>query len=100
MRPRRLGLTASLFVGLATTLSASLSEPAWAQDQAVPSQGAPSQPALTMPVIKKNEGAVYPKQALDEGIYDTVEVPLLLTVDATGVVTRAVVETPRGPWVR
>ena len=49
-----------------------------------------------MPVVRKNEGAQYPKQALDAGIRDLVEVPLVLTIDATGVVTRATVEKPVG----
>ncbi len=60
-------------------------------------QGAqPAAPTVTMPVVKRNEGAVYPKAALDAGIHETVEVPLLLTIDATGVVTRAEVEKPVG----
>lgn len=49
-----------------------------------------------MPVVKKNEGAVYPKAALEAGIHETVEVPLLITIDATGVVTAAQVEKPVG----
>lgn len=46
--------------------------------------------------MKRNEGAAYPKQALDEGFHQTVEVPLILTIGPTGAVTRAVVQTPVG----
>jgi TonB family protein len=60
-------------------------------------QNAPGPAAsITMPVVKKNEGAAYPKQAIDEGFRETVEVAVLLDVDATGAVTRAVVEKPVG----
>jgi TonB family protein len=52
--------------------------------------------AITPPVVKKNDGAVYPKQAIDEGVHDVVQVKLLLDVDASGAVKRAVVETPAG----
>jgi TonB family protein len=47
-------------------------------------------------VVKKNEGVTYPRRALDEGFREPVEVSLILTIDATGVVTRAVVEKPVG----
>ncbi len=57
---------------------------------------APAQTGVTPPVVKKNEGATYPKQAIDDGVHDTVQVPVLLDIDATGLVTRAVVETPVG----
>lgn len=63
---------------------------------APPVDAPPAAPVITMPVVKKNDGVTYPKQALDEGVHDTVEVPLVLTIDATGVVTRAVVEKPAG----
>ena len=45
---------------------------------------------------EEERGATYPKQALDDGVRDTVEVPVLLDIDATGLVTRAVVEKPVG----
>jgi TonB family protein len=48
------------------------------------------------PSVKKNEGAAYPKRALDEGFREPAEVGLTLTVDATGHVTSAVVEQPAG----
>jgi TonB family protein len=53
-------------------------------------------PVVTPPVKKKDPGAAYPKQALDDGFTDAVDVMLRLTIDATGAVTRAVVETPLG----
>jgi TonB family protein len=51
---------------------------------------------ITPPVVKKNEGAEYPKQALDDGISDVVQVKVLLDVDAAGHVKNAVVDTPAG----
>jgi len=57
---------------------------------------APPPPVVTLPAVKKNDGAAYPKQALDEGIVGIVEVALLLDIDANGVVTRAVVQEPAG----
>jgi TonB family protein len=80
--------------------------PAAAWGQTVPAAGgtpsgtavAPpaAAPVVTMPVVKTNEGVTYPKQALDEGFHDAAEVSLILTIDATGVVTRAAVEKPVG----
>jgi TonB family protein len=58
--------------------------------------GAAPQPVVTMPVAKKSDGAAYPKQALDEGLRETVEVPVIITVDAAGAVTNAVLEKPVG----
>jgi TonB family protein len=49
-----------------------------------------------MPVLRKDAGAEFPKQALDEGIRDETQVVLVLDVDATGRVTHAVVEKPVG----
>jgi TonB family protein len=51
---------------------------------------------VTLPVVKKNEGAEYPQQAIDEGVLDVVHVKVLLDIDATGLVKKAVVETPVG----
>jgi TonB family protein len=89
MRPPRLlsWLTAVALAGSISPATARAQEPQPAQ---------PPVPSLTMPVVKRNEGAVYPKAALDAGIHETVEVPLVLTVDATGVVTRAEVEKSVG----
>ena len=46
--------------------------------------GARSPPDVTLPVVKKNDGAAYPRQALDEGFRAPAEVALTLTIDATG----------------
>jgi TonB family protein len=51
---------------------------------------------VTAPVVKKNDGVAYPKQAVDEGVRDTVDVPVILDVSASGAVTKVVVETPAG----
>jgi len=56
----------------------------------------PAPPVVTMPVVKNDRGAAYPKQALDEGVAAPADVQLLLDVDVNGRVTRAVVDTPAG----
>ncbi len=89
-----------LLLPLAVALSALAPAAAWAQAASTAPGAAPPQPAaapvVTMPVVKQNEGVTYPRAALDAGIHDTVEVSLILTIDATGIVTRAVVEKPVG----
>jgi TonB family protein len=64
----------------------------------VPNQdmAAPPPPVVTLPTVKRNDGAAYPKQALDEGIASLVEVALFLDIDANGTVTRAIVQEPAG----
>jgi TonB family protein len=61
-------------------------------------QPAPPPPAAatTPPVLKQNEGAAYPQQALDEGMREPVTVVLVLEIDATGIVKHASVPTPVG----
>ncbi len=49
-----------------------------------------------MPVPKKNGGATYPQQALDEGFSEAVDIPVRVTVSDAGVVTEASVETSFG----
>src|SRR5579864_1027262 len=56
----------------------------------------PKQPVVTAPIVTSNEGAAYPQQALTEGIHDEVEVPLVLTIDPTGAVSRVELEKPVG----
>jgi len=58
--------------------------------------GAAPRPTVTMPVLKSDEGAAYPQQALSEGFSEPVDVALILTIDASGVVTSAAVEKPVG----
>src|SRR5258708_12879301 len=48
--------------------------------------------AVTPPVVLRNDGATYPRQALDEGITDVVVVNLVSDVDSTGKVTHATVK--------
>ena len=93
--PRRLWVAGLVGLGLLVIPAA-----ARAQDQAAPnaadaerdSGGVTIQP----PTLKKDPGAIYPKQAIDEGITATVEVPLTLDIDPNGKVTRAVSDHPIG----
>jgi TonB family protein len=86
-----------LATALATALAILVAPRAQAQAAADASPtAAPRQPTITPPVPKTNEGAVYPQQALAEGFAETVEVPLVLTIDAAGAVTNAVLERSVG----
>ncbi|MGH7437582.1 MAG: hypothetical protein ACRENE_18040, partial [Polyangiaceae bacterium] len=80
--PRR--LWAAGLVGLCLLV---IPAAARAQDQAAPS-AADSQrsnaPQIQPPTLQKDPGAVYPKQAIDDGITDVVEVPLTLDIDTEG----------------
>jgi TonB family protein len=93
----------SLFACASFALVAAMASSAHAQAQAGPLDRAedlvpptPAPTAVTMPVVKKNDGVAYPKQALDEGFLQTVAVAVLLDIDATGAVTKATVEKPAG----
>jgi|HubBroStandDraft_6_1064221.scaffolds.fasta_scaffold58616_2 TonB family protein len=93
MRARHLGDLACWAVALA---SFAWTPPARAQE-ALPRDEAPAQaPRITKPVPKNNQGARYPKQALDEGFYQPAEVSVLITVDVSGLVTNAQVEKAAG----
>ncbi len=61
-----------------------------------PNDQPPPAPAITPPVVKKNEGVAYPKQAIDEGFTEKLDVDVVIDIDATGAVTHAVVEAPAG----
>jgi TonB family protein len=89
-----LALPALLVMALAPARALAQKAPAPASTPAT--APAAHAPVVTPPVVTKNEGAAYPKQALDEGFHETVEVPLILTIGPTGAVTRAVVEKPVG----
>ncbi len=65
------------------------------QDAPVPPAAGTSL-AVRPPVVKVDHGAVYPQQALDEGLRDSVSVLTILTVDPTGHVTAATVDKPVG----
>jgi TonB family protein len=56
----------------------------------------PAAPVVSPPVKKKDDGPIYPKQALDEGFGGEADVTLKITIDTNGAVTGAVVETPVG----
>jgi hypothetical protein len=58
-------------------------------------QDAPK-PVVVAPALKKDAPATYPKQAIDDGVHDTVTVTLLLNIDAAGKVLSAASETPQG----
>jgi TonB family protein len=83
-------------VGLLGLGALTLTAPAVAQTPAPAPDVAPTPQSITPPTLKRNDGATYPQQALDEGVTDTVEVPLIIDVSAEGKVTRAVVEKPVG----
>jgi len=76
--------------------SLALASPARAQAPNLPPNQEAAPPVVTMPSVRKNGGAAYPKQALDEGIDSLVEVALFLDIDVNGTVTKAVVEKPAG----
>lgn len=59
-------------------------------------QPAPPPPVMTAPVLKRDDGAEYPKQALRDGMREHVDVVLVLEIDATGLVKRATVDKPVG----
>ncbi|NOU32915.1 MAG: TonB family protein [Polyangiaceae bacterium] len=63
---------------------------------AAPPPVAPAAPVLTPPVLKKDDGAQYPKQALDAKVRAPVTVVLILEIDPTGAVTKATPEAPQG----
>jgi TonB family protein len=59
-------------------------------------QPAPPQVVRTPPVLKRDDGAEYPKQALDDGIRVETSVMLILEVDTNGLVRKATVDVPVG----
>jgi TonB family protein len=95
MRSRRPGRSCRVVARLLAAFAILWASPAWGQppEEKPP---APQQPGVTPPVLKTDPGALYPEQALAEGFQETVDVPLILTIDATGTVTNAVVEKPVG----
>ena len=87
---------ARLFASWLVALATLVAQPAWGQAPDDREPGAPRLPVVVPPVVKANDGARYPQQALSEGFYDTVDVLLLLTIDDNGIVTSAVVDKPAG----
>ncbi len=64
--------------------------------EAPPAPAPPPPPVITLPVVKKDEGAAYPTQAIADKVKDPVTVDLVLELDASGVVTKATVEKAAG----
>ncbi len=56
----------------------------------------PAPPKIDLPKIVKDEGAVYPREALEARVRDVVTVVLVLELDAEGKVTKATVEAAKG----
>jgi TonB family protein len=56
----------------------------------------PPAPVITPPVLKTDEGALYPAQALKDGVAQTVTVTVIVEIDPTGAVRNAAVEAAAG----
>jgi TonB family protein len=72
---------------------------ALAQATQVPATAAPPAPAapvtrLVPPAIKKDDGAIYPKAAIERKVRVPVTVVVVLDIDAAGAVAKAAVEAP------
>ena len=88
----------------ATTAGASWTRAAHAQPggsvvrPADPPEPAPAPPpaVITPPVVKKDEGATYPAQALTDKVKDPVTVVVVVEIDANGLVQKAGVDKPVG----
>lgn len=93
---RAMRLLPRLLLAPLVTLVAAFSALTPGVARAQPAAPAASAPDVTLPVVQKNEGVAYPKQALDEGFRSPAQVALTVTIDAAGAVTEAVVETPAG----
>jgi TonB family protein len=51
---------------------------------------------ITPPAVRHDPGVVYPQQAIDDGIDELVTVQLILTIDASGAVTKVDLVQPMG----
>jgi TonB family protein len=91
-RPRRFRRARFWLRGSVGWLALLTATPAAAQAPEPQVPVAPSPPVITPATLKRDEGAQYPASALSEGFYETVEVALLLTIDASGQVMHADVE--------
>jgi TonB family protein len=92
-------LSAFLTLAAVTVAETGHAQPGGAVRQpAQPGEPAPPPPpaTITPPVLKKDEGARYPDQALRDKVRDPVEVVLVLTIDPQGKVTSATVEGAAG----
>jgi TonB family protein len=95
-RFRRATFTFRAALPLLTVLALFGATSASAQPTEGSSSAAARPPVVIPPVLRTDEGAQYPTQALAEGFYETVEVALSLAIDASGRVTGANLETPVG----
>ncbi len=96
-RARRVSAIFALAV-LACTRTAGAQPGGTVRQPAEPEEPAPAPPppTITPPVVKKDEGAQYPEQAIKDKVKDPVEVVLVLEVDPQGKVRNVTVETPVG----
>jgi TonB family protein len=99
-RPRLPLRLATFLVGLSVLASGA---PLYAQVQGgapSPDEGRlaapPSEPVVTLPVVQSDPGVAYPKHAIDDGVAHVVAVPLIVSIDASGSVTKAEVTQPAG----
>ena len=102
-----MGLRIALAAGrisVALALLALLATDAWAQPggglrqpvQPPDTPAPPPPPTIVPPAVKKDEGATYPAQAIQDKVTTPVEVVLVLEIDPTGAVKKATVETAVG----
>jgi TonB family protein len=99
-RTRLRWLSAALVLAVATAAERSEAQPGGTVRQpGEPTEPAPPPPppaAITPPTIKSDQGAKYPDQAIKDKVKESVEVILILEIDASGTVKNATVETPMG----
>jgi len=98
-RARARWISAGLLLATTTVAVEGRAQPGGAvrqPEQPAEQPAPPPPPAITLPVIKKDEGAKYPDQAIKDKVRDPVEVILVLELDASGAVKNATVETPAG----
>ncbi|MCL2447841.1 MAG: TonB family protein [Polyangiaceae bacterium] len=97
--PRLFPSLASALAGLTTLVVAAAAHAQQQLHPAPPIPGVPDTPpapVITKPVVRSDAGVVYPQRALDEGVDSVVTVPLIVTVDVHGAVTKAEVTQPAG----
>jgi len=100
---RRRGVASALLVA-GTALGASWPTSAQAQpggsvakpQDPAPPPPPPTQTVITSPVVKKDDGATYPAQALADKVKGSVTVVVKVEIDASGVVQNATVDNPVG----
>ncbi|MDB4946515.1 MAG: TonB family protein / TonB-dependent receptor [Labilithrix sp.] len=81
--------------GLACLVGAALG-PTLAAGDARADEPAPAIPVITPPVVKKDEGAAYPAQAIADKVTGPVTVTVVVEIGENGIVQNADVQTPAG----